>query len=373
MSARRTLAVAALAVALAFSSSFSFGAAAAEPAALTAAIAQSRAIVLEKIAPKVPGVSVAVAVDGRVVWSEGFGLADLAAKKPVTPATRFRIGSISKSLTSVGLMLLVERGRIDLDAPVQRYVPEFPDKGAVITLRQLGGHLGGIRHYRGNEALLNRPFATVRAGLAIFQDDPLAAPPGTKYRYTSYGWNLLSAAMETVAGEDFLAFMDAHVLRPLALAQTRPDRKGAVDPARTQFYAGEAPDRFTIAPPVDQSYKWAGGGYLSTPEDLVRFGSAVMQPGFLRAESLTLLFTPQRTSDGKPTDYGIGWRIVRDAQGHRVMLHTGGSVGGTSVLLLHPDTRTVVAMVCNHSRSPFAKETWEPIAEAFGPVFETMH
>ncbi len=344
-------------------------ASAAEKPATDAAVAQARTLVEKQIAPKVPGVSVAVAVDGRVAWSEGFGYADLAAKKPVTPATRFRIGSVSKSLTSVGLMLLVERGRLDLDAPVQRYVPDFPDKGVVITVRQLGGHLGGIRHYRGNESLLNRPFANVRAGLAIFRDDPLESPPGTKYLYSSYGWNLLSAAMETAAGEEFLAFMDANVLRPVALTHTRPDRKGALDPDRTQFYTGDAPDKFAVAPAVDSSYKWAGGGFLSTPEDLVRFGSALLQPGFLKAESLVLLFTPQKTNDGKPTTYGIGWTIGRDARGHRVMLHTGSSVGGTSVLLLHPETKTVVAMVCNHSKSPFAKDNWEPIAEAFAGVF----
>ncbi len=362
MNARLALVIAALAWVRALG--------AAEPAALADAIGRSRAIVLERIAPKAPGVSIAVAVEGRLVWAEGFGFADLAAKRPVTPTTRFRIGSVSKSLTSVGLMRLVERGRIELDAPVQRYVPDFPDKGAIITLRQLGGHLGGIRHYRGDEPLLNRPFPTVRAGLAIFQDDPLEAPPGTRYIYSSYGWNLLSAAMETAAGEDFLAFMEANVLRPLALTHTRPDRKGAIDPERTQFYVGEAPDRFTTAPTVDNSYKWAGGGFLSTPGDLVRFGSALLQPGFLKAESLALLFTPQKTNDGQPTTYGVGWMIGHDAHGHRVMLHTGSSAGGTSVLLLHPETKTVVAMVSNHSKSPFTKASWEKIAEMFAPVLK---
>ena len=365
MKARRALASGALAFALAFS--FSLGAA--ESAALAEAVARSRAIVLEKIAPKVPGVSVAVAVDGRVVWSEGFGFADLAAKKPVTPATRFRIGSVSKSLTSVGLMRLVERGQLDLDAPVQKYLPDFPDKGAVITTRQLGGHLGGIRHYRGNETLSDRPYANVRAGLKIFEHDPLEAPPGTKYIYTTYGWSVTSAVMESAAHEEFLALMEALVIQPLGLTHTRADRKDAPDPDRTLFYQGDAPDKFAVAPPVDSSYKWAGGGYLSTAEDLVRFGSALLQPGFLKAESLTLLFTPQKTSDGKATNYGIGWMIGRDAHGHRVMLHTGGSVGGTSVLLLHPETKTVIALVCNHSKSPFAKTNWEPIVELFAPVW----
>ncbi|MDP3070463.1 MAG: serine hydrolase domain-containing protein [Opitutaceae bacterium] len=355
-------------LAISFAALF-LSASAADRSALDVAIGQARVLVETQIAPKVPGVSVAVAVDGQVVWSQGFGYADLAEKKPVTPATRFRIGSISKSLTAVGLMLLVERGQLDLDAPVQRYVPEFPEKDVVITTRQLAGHLGGIRHYRGNEMHLNRPFADARASLKIFDRDPLEAPPGTKYIYTTYGWTLISAVMESAARQDFLAYMETAVLRPLALAQTRADHKGATDPDCTRFYAGEAPDKFTPAPAVDNSYKWAGGGYLSTPEDLVRFGSALLQPGFLKTDTLALMFTQQKTADGKATDYGIGWRIGRDAAGHRVMLHTGGSIGGTSVLLLHPATRTVVALVCNHSKSPFTKENWEPIAESFAPVF----
>ncbi|MSU24411.1 MAG: class A beta-lactamase-related serine hydrolase [Opitutus sp.] len=342
---------------------------AAEPPALADAISKSRALVAQRVAPKVPGMSVAVGVDGVIVWSEGFGFADLAAKKPVTSDTRFRIGSVSKSLTAVGLVLLVEQGRLELDAPVQTYVPDYPVKGAPITTRQLGGHLAGIRHYRGGEMLLNRPFANVRASLKIFESDPLEAPPGTKYLYSTYGWSVISAVMEGASQQNFVDYMDSKVIKPLGLTHTRIDRKGADDPDRTQFYQGDAPDKFTVAPAVDNSYKWAGGGYLSTPEDLVRFGSALLQPGLLQPESLALLFTSQKTSDGKPTAYGIGWVIDQDARGHRILLHTGGSIGGTSVLLLHPTTRTVVAMVCNHSRSPFDKAAYEAIAELFTPLF----
>ncbi|MBI5771244.1 MAG: beta-lactamase family protein [Verrucomicrobia bacterium] len=343
---------------------------AAEPTALERAISQAREIVTTKLAPKVPGLSVAVGVDGAIVWSEGFGFADLAAKRPVTRDTRFRIGSISKSIAAAGLMLLVERGQLDLDAPVQKYLPDFPVKSeGVITTRLLAGHLAGIRHYNGEaEMLLNRPFANVHAGLAIFAADPVVAPPGTKFHYSTYGWTVISAAMETAAREDFLPFMEKNVFGPLKLAHTRADRAGAPDPDRTEFYQGQ-PGKFTVAPPVDNSYKWAGGGFLSNTEDLVRFGTAHLQPGFLKAASLAAMFTPQKTTDGKPTTYGIGWVVNKDARGHRILMHTGGSIGGTSVLLLHPESKTVVAMVCNHSRSPFAKEAYEAIAEIFSQLF----
>src|SRR5665213_3354393 len=107
---------------------------AAAPMDFTDAITQARAIVQQEIAGKVPGCSVAVAVNGKLVWSEGFGLADVAAKIPVTTKTRFRVGSVSKPFTAAGLALLVEQGKIDLDAPVQKYIPDFPVKDAPITI-----------------------------------------------------------------------------------------------------------------------------------------------------------------------------------------------------------------------------------------------
>ncbi len=339
------------------------------PASLAEAIERSRELVKSQIAPKLPGLSVAVAADGKIVWSEGFGFADVEKKIPASTSTRFRIGSVSKSVTAAGLMLLVERGKVDLDAPVQKFVPDFPDKGAVITTRLLAGHLAGIRHYQGDEFLLNKPFKTVREGLTIFENDPLVAPPGTKYSYSTYGWNLISAVMEAASRQEFLSYMEENVFKRLRLQNTRPDRAGAADPQRTQFYENDPQGKFVIAPKVDSSYKWAGGGFLSTSEDLVRFGSAHLQPGFLKKETLELLFTSQKTSDGKETGYGIGWSILKDAAGHRILMHTGGSMGGTSVLMLHPDSKIVVAMICNHSGSPFAKDAREAIAEFFAPLF----
>jgi CubicO group peptidase (beta-lactamase class C family) len=219
--------------------------------------------------------------------------------------------------------------------------------------------------------LLNRPFANVHASLSIFENDPLEAPPGTKYNNSTYGRTLISSVMESAAHEEFTTYVDKNVIHPLAMTHTRPDRKGVIDPDCTQFYQSDAQGNFVVAPPVDNSYKWAGGGYLSTPEDLVRFGSALLQPGFLKDTSLDLLFTPQKTSDGKQTAYGIGWFIGKDALGHRILWHTGGSIGGTSVLLLHPETQTVFALTCNHTTPSITKSDREAVVELFAPLFTT--
>jgi serine beta-lactamase-like protein LACTB, mitochondrial len=347
-----------------------FSAALAAPPPVQDVVAQVRARIQNDFASSVPGLSVAVAEDGKLIWSEGFGFADIEAKKPVTPRTLFRIGSISKPITSAGLMLLVEKGKLDLDADIHRYLPDFPDKGHPITTRQLAGHLAGIRHYKGDEVYLNHHYATVRESLTIFENDPLLSVPGERYSYSSYGFNLISAVMEGASGQQFLPYMNAAVFSPLGLTNTMADDVTRVIPERTRYYKTNATGGFELEPDVDNSYKWASGGFISTPEDLVRFGSAHLRAGFLTQASLDTLFTPQKTKSGKSTGYGIGWFIARDKHGHPIWSHSGGSVGGTSILMIEPDTRTVMAMTANLTAAQLHdKGHPQELIEAFSALF----
>jgi len=313
----------------------------------------------------VPGLALAVAVDGKLVYSEGFGYADLEERVPAWPTTKFRIGSISKPLTAVALMELVEAGKVDLDAPVQKYVPSFPDKGALITVRMVAGHLGGIRHYKEGEFTMQKHYASVMEGLKIFEDDPLVSPPGTKFNYSSYGYNLLSAVVESASGENFLVYMQGRVFGPLGLVHTAADHNTQIVEERSRFYEIPKDGPVENAPYVDNSYKWAGGGFLSTSEDLVRFGSALLQPGFLKADTLKVMFTSQTTSAGEETGYGIGWSVGKSKSGKLVYEHAGGSVGGTSQLIIYPETRVVVALVTNLSDRKWQREEVEAVAERF--------
>jgi len=319
-----------------------------------AAAARAHAIACEKLAPTIPGFAIAVAVDGRIVWSEAFGYADLEAHRQTTPATQFRIGSVSKPLTATAIAQLFETGQLDLDAPVQRYVHSFPEKSAPITTRLVGGHLAGIRHYQGDEFTLNRHFATVTEGLSIFANDTLLFPPGTRFSYSSYGFNLLGAVVEGASREDFLAYMSRHVFKPLHMTSTAPDRNDSLIPNRTRFYDRGAAGAYTPSPTVDNSYKWGGGGFLSTAEDLVRFGSALLGPGFLKGTTLELLFTAQHTTAGEETPYGIGWFVATDSLGHRYVYHGGGSVGGTTAFGVDRDSRVVFALVTNLTEARLA-------------------
>ncbi|MFQ6046360.1 MAG: serine hydrolase domain-containing protein, partial [Gemmatimonadales bacterium] len=300
-------------------------------------------------ANNVPGVSIAVSVGGQVVWSEGFGYANVEQQTPVTPTTKFRIGSISKPLTAAAMGLLYERGKLDLDAPVQRYVPQFPEKAkGTITPRLLAGHLAGVRHYLpdGSDNFLTKRYENVEDALEIFADDTLNFVPGSKYQYSSYGWNLLSVVVQSAAGERYLDYMRENVFRPLGMRNTVADHTDSIIVGRTGFYV-RTPGGFVVnAPYVDNSYKWAGGGFLSTPEDLLRFAHAHMYGGLLKRETVELWWTPQVTTTGDTTSYGIGWSSG-EWEGHRWVGHGGGSVGGNCRLVIFPAEKVVVAITTN--------------------------
>lgn len=318
-------------------------------------IEQSRKIITATMERQhIPGLSIAVAIDGKIVWSEGFGYSDLESGIKATPLTKFRIASISKLFTAAAMSRLYEQGKFDVDAPVQRYVPDFPDKGKPITGRQLIGHLSGIRHYRRDpdpkkDEFLNRVeyYRTVSDGLSIFQDDPLDFEPGTKFGYSSYGYALLSAMLERSVDRDFLTLMRDEVFTPLKMANSAADDNMKIIAGRSRFYSLNESDVVINAPYIDRSYSWAGGGFLSTVEDLVRFGSAHCEPGYLKADTLKVMFTSQRTADDKETGTGWGWRIGKDRSSRVYYYHPGEGVGGRSYLVVYPKERVVIAMLHN--------------------------
>ena len=316
----------------------------------------------------VPGASVTVMVDGRIVWSEGFGYADLEQGTPVRAGlTKFRIGSVSKPLTAAALGVLVDQGKINLDAPIQTYVPDFPEKRGPITLRLLAGHLAGIRHYRGTEFWSTQHYPTVAEGLAIFAADTLLSLPGTAYSYSSYGWNLISAAIENAAGTDFLSYMEQAVFSPLSMTHTAADYNDRIIPYRSRFYSVTPSGEIVHAPYVDNSYKWAGGGFIATTDDLARFAHAHLEPGYLSASTLETWLTPQRTSDGESTGYGIGWRRQDDDHDHTWVGHSGGSVGGITQLIAYPEQRVIVAILTNSDEVRY-EQVHHTIAHLFFPA-----
>ncbi|MFD2531236.1 serine hydrolase domain-containing protein [Gracilimonas halophila] len=302
----------------------------------------------------IPGMSVSVYRGGEVIWSKGYGYMDVENQVPADPAsTLFRIGSVSKTYTASGAALLFQDGKLDPNEPIQTYVPDFPEKEFEITVEQVAGHIAGIRHYRGDEFMSDKKYTSITEGLEIFKDDSLLFEPGTDYSYSSYGWNLISAVMEGASGQDFLPFMETQVFDRLNLTNTMPDHADQDIPNRTLFYVyDDSAESNQEAPYVDNSYKWAGGGFLSTTEDMVRFGEAHLTNEFLTAETLDRFMAPLQTLDGESTGYGFGWSTFIDSEGNEWKGHSGGSVGGSTMFFLHRENGVVVAFAINRSGAP---------------------
>ena len=320
-----------------------------------------------------PGLSVAVGVSGDIVWAEGFGWADLENRVPVSPETRFRIGTASKALTSAAVGLLLEKDRLKLDDEIQTYVPEFPKKHWPVTLGQLMGHLAGVRTDSGDEGpLLSARCERPVEGLQPFADQSLLFEPGTQYRYSSYGWILVSAAVEAAANERFLTFMRNQIFEPLEMDDTRAD--SATEPLshRAAFYfpryAADPRYGLHLMRPVDYSCYAGSSAFLSTPSDLVRFGVAIDGGKLLQPATVALLQTSQRLPSGQETGYGLGWDIETVALAGdqtRVVGHDGESLGGTVASLMTCRERGIVVAVTSNISYADTPSLALKIAEAF--------
>ncbi len=294
----------------------------------------------------IPGLSAAVLWRGKVLWKKAFGLADVENGVPVTTRTVFRIASISKSLTATALLRLFEKGRIDLDADIRRYVPSFPKKRWTVTPRLLLGHLAGIRHYRRGEIYLVRRFTDLASTLPLFARDPLLFEPGTKYSYSTYGFSLLGRAVETASGKAFFDALWDLVLAPAGMFRTFLDDQQAIVSFRARGYRRDGKGRLLNCRLADTSNKVPGGGLLSTAEDLARFGGALLGGKLLSPGTRKLAWTSQKTRDGKRTGYGLGFQ-VRTWKGRKEVDHTGGQPGTSTILYILPREGTVLVLLSN--------------------------
>ncbi|MET0646818.1 MAG: serine hydrolase domain-containing protein [Pyrinomonadaceae bacterium] len=301
---------------------------------------------------KIPGMSVAVVAGRQVRWSAGFGMQDVENNVAARAATVYRLGSISKPITAVAVMQLFERGRVDLDAPVQKYCPAFPEKQWPVTTRQVLGHLAGIRHYKSDEEFNStRFYATVADGLAMFKDDPLLHEPGTKYNYTTHGYSVLGCVVEGASGQKFADFVSENVFKPAAMERIRVDSVADIIPNRAQGYRITDKGVLTNSPLADTSYKVPGGGFVSTAEDLARFAVALQTDKLLKRETMELMYAPQKTKDGKETAYGLGWGVAKRPDGARAIGHSGGQQRISTFLHMQPDQGLAVVLMANLERA----------------------
>jgi serine beta-lactamase-like protein LACTB, mitochondrial len=300
----------------------------------------------------IPGVSVAVVENGIEAWSAGFGSADLENFVPATSHTLYRIASISKSITATATLLLWQQGRLDLDAPLQKYCSSFPQKETPITTRELLGHLGGIRHYKGDsqddpEVGNTRHFRNpIQDGIDFFKNDPLIAKPGTEFHYSTQGYTLVGCAIEGSAAENYVDYVREHVLTPAGMTHTVIDDRFAIIPYRTRFYSKDKSGDITNSDFLDSSYKIPGGGWLSSADDIAQFVVAMLNDRIIARSTRELMWTPLKTADGKEDDYALGWHTGKDF-GVLDVSHSGSQQGTSTFFMIVPEHRAGVVVLAN--------------------------
>ena len=304
------------------------------------------------IKEKIPGMAISVSKNGTIVWSEGFGYSNISKKTKVSPkTTQFRIASISKPITAVVLATLTDQGKVNVDASLYKYLQDYPKKQYDFTLRQVGGHTSGIRHYKEGEFILNKKMS-ITEGLNIFKYDSLLFKPQTDYKYSTYAWNLLSEVIQTVAKTPFETYTNNVLFKPLKMDDSVLDYCDSIMPNRTQFYRKTEDFKIKPATQVCNEFKAAGGGFLSTSEDLIKFGNEIISPKLISKASLKDLTEPQILNSGKSTNYGIGFSIGKTKRGTPKYGHSGGGIGASTLLLIYPEEHVVISILTNLSNVP---------------------
>ncbi|MFQ5816999.1 MAG: serine hydrolase domain-containing protein [Terriglobia bacterium] len=301
----------------------------------------------------IPGLSVAIVADHQLRFANGYGFADLENKVPAKATTVYRLASISKTITAVAVMQLAERGQLDLDAPIEKYCPAFPEKRWPITARQLLAHLGGIRHYKSrNESNSTRHYPSLVAGLAMFKHDPLLHEPGTKFHYTTFGYSLLGCALQGASGMSYMDYVRENIFRPAAMVRMRADNVYEIIPNRAQGYRQTQSGELRNSSLADTSYKIPGGGLCSTVEDLAKFALALQTAALVKQETLEQMWTPQKTRDDQQirrrgaASYGLGWSLV-ERNGRKEVGHGGAQQRVSTFLYMLPEEEFALVLMVN--------------------------
>jgi serine beta-lactamase-like protein LACTB len=288
---------------------------------------------------QIPAMTVAVGMADRIVYSKAFGTSDIENAVPATVDTLIRTGSIAKPISAAAAMTLVDSGRLDLDAPVQKYCAPFPRKQWPITTRELLTHTAGIRHYHKGEVENTRHYQRMSDGFAIFAADPLLFKPGTAYSYSTYGYTVVGCVIEGASGEKFQDYAAEHVLKPAGMTHTFVDDVFEIVPHRARGYQ-KIDGQVRNAGLMDSSYKIPGGGYVTTAADLVRFAEALMDGKIVKPATLALMWTPVKSH------YGLGFGVLM-VDGEKYVAHGGSQQGTSTSMAILPDKHFAVAALAN--------------------------
>ena len=296
---------------------------------------------------KIPGLTVGF-FRGGCTWVAAFGMADLENRVPVSVESAYRYASVQKSMTAAAILQLAEQGKVDLDAEVQTYVSYFPRKRWPLTVRQLLGHLGGVPHYVNRDIEQHLTVhKSPREAIAIFEAFDLIAEPGTKYSYSSYGYNLLGAVIEGASGLTYSEYMRKSIWQPLGMLSVRLDDPLDLIPNRVRGYQllnGE----IKTSEFINVSSRFAAGGTRGTVPDLISFIRGIQEGRLLSEKSLDLLYTPMATRNGEPIPYSAGWQVPPFIKNRgKLVINDGGQQETRTFILNAPEEHFGIAFAMN--------------------------
>jgi D-alanyl-D-alanine carboxypeptidase len=300
--------------------------------------------------PDEPGAAVRVQRGGQTLLRKGYGMADLELGVPIAPDLVFQLCSITKQFTAVAVLMLAAEGKLDLDAPLGRYVPDYPQPGASATLHQLLTHTAGIPSYTDapgfwDTACQDRKLDEL---IATWKDKPLDFPPGTNWHYSNSGYVLLGKVIETVSGLEYARFMEEHIFAPLRLEHTAFGDAARIIPGRVRGYDRED-DGYRNTPCVSLSLAHAAGGLLSNVDDMIGWTATLFgTERLLAAQGRDRLLTPALLADGRSTFYACGFE-VHTLAGHQMLAHGGGGGGFSTFATYVPDAELTVVVLSNRA------------------------
>ena len=305
----------------------------------------------------IPGVSLAIVRDGRILKAQGYGLANLELKATATKETVYEIGSNTKQFTAAAIMMLVEDGKIHLDDSVTKYFPEAPQAWRGITIRHLLTRTSGIQNHVAVPDWLdvfrtNLKFETAPPRdelLKMFFKLPLEFQPGETWAYDNTGYYLLGIVIEKASSKSYWQLLGERIFKPLAMNATRSTDPQPIVPSRASGYEWKG-DHFENRPILLPAIAFSAGSLLSTAEDMAKWDAALQSEKLLKKSSLDRMWTATVTKDGSdaPFNYGFGW-FVDSYHGHRFVQHSGGTPGFSSVVYRFLDDKLTVIVLTNHS------------------------
>jgi serine beta-lactamase-like protein LACTB, mitochondrial len=288
-----------------------------------------------------------VASGEKIIWMNALGFSDIENQVKASPQSVYRIASISKCITAVAIMQLVEQGRINLDDDARKYVPYFPRKKWRFSVRQILNHTSGLRSYRPGEFDSKEYYVSSQSALNLILKDSLEFEPGTKYLYTTLGYNFLAAVIESVSGIPFAEFIKKNIFEPAGMNSTFPEFQNEIVMNRARGYNKNNFREFENAPLADLSVKFPGGGLISSTEDLLKFSIAILNGKLIKAATLDSMRIPVKLKNGDTRTYGLGFSLDTDANGKKYIYHLGGGTGFTSLLVIYPDEKISAVHLIN--------------------------